>query len=77
MKTNITPGMIKETITRIMMQAKDHAAKYGDIVALWQIGLQYRYAHTTTEKTALHIIIKHLRNNPEAAPYLPNLPQIK
>ena len=68
---------IKETLTQIMMQAKDHAAKYGDIAALWQIGLQYKYAHTVTEKTALHIIIEHLRNNPEAAPYLPNLPQIK
>lgn len=71
-----TKEQIKEMITRIMMQAKDHAAKYGDIDALWQIGLQYEYAHTPTEKTALHIIIKHLRNNPEAAPYLPKLPEI-
>lgn len=68
---------IKATISRIMMQAKNHAAKYGDIDALLQIGLQYKYARTTAEKTALHFIIKHLRNNPEAAPYLPNLPEIK
>lgn len=67
---------IKETIKRIMLQAKDHAAKYGDVDTLLQIGLQYEYAHNAIEKRALHIIIKHLRNNPEAAPYLPNLPEI-
>ena len=77
MKTNITPDMIKETIERIMMQVKDHAAKYGNIDALLQIGIQYEYAHTVAEKTALHFIIEHLRNNPDAAPYLPKLPQIK
>lgn len=71
-----TADEIKEIIADYMMQAKDHAAKYGDIPALWQIGLQYEYAHTTTEKIALHYIIKHLRNNPEFAPYLPNLPEI-
>lgn len=71
-----TKEQIKEMITRIMMQAKGHADKYGDVDALLNIGLQYEYARTTVEKTALHIIIKHLRNNPEAAPYLPNLPEI-
>ena len=71
-----TANEIKRLIADYMMQAKGHAAKYGDIDALLNIGLQYEYAHTVAEKTALYFIIKHLRNNPEAAPYLPNLPEI-
>lgn len=67
---------MKEFITRVMMQAKEHAAKYGDVHALWNIGLQYKYARNPREKAALHIIIKNLQKNPEAAPFLPKLPEI-
>lgn len=59
-----------------MAKAKSHAMKYGDVDALLNIGLWYKYASTPKEKTAWHIIIKSLQKNPEAAPYLPKLPDI-
>ena len=71
-----TAGEIKELIADYMMRAKERAAKYSDVDALLWLGVEYDYAHKVSEKTALHIIIKNLRNNPEAAPYLPKLPEI-
>lgn len=67
---------MKELLTRAMDDANEYCAKYGFIPAMWHIGAQYRYAHDPKEKAALHIIIKNLQKNPEAAPYLPKLPTI-
>lgn len=74
MKTDTSE--IKGLIMGYMMQAKERAAKYSDVDALLWLGVEYDYAYNAAKKTALHIIIKHLRKNPEAAPYLPNLPEI-
>lgn len=71
-----TANEIKQLITCYMMRAKERAAKYSDVDAILWLGIEYDYAHKAAEKTALHIIIKHLRKNPEAAPYLPKLPEI-
>lgn len=71
-----TANEIKGLIMGYMMQAKERAAKYSDVDALLWLGVEYDYAHKVAEKSALHIIIKHLRENPEAAPYLPKLPEI-
>lgn len=71
-----TTKEIKRLITEFMMQAKARAKKYSDVDALLWLGVEYDTACNAAEKTALHFIIKHLRNNPEAAPYLPKLPEI-
>lgn len=71
-----TASEIKKLISGYIMQAKERASKYSDVDALLWLGVEYDYAHKVSEKTALHIIIKNLRNNPKAAPYLPKLPEI-
>lgn len=71
-----TASEIKKLIADYMMRAKERASKYSDVDALLWLGVEYDYAHKVAEKTALHIIIRDLRNNPAAAPYLPKLPEI-
>lgn len=71
-----TANEIKRLIAGYMAQAKERASKYSDVDALLWLGVEYDYACKAVEKAALHIIIKYLGKNPEAAPYLPKLPEI-
>lgn len=67
---------IKKIIAKYMQEAKEHAAKYGDADALYNIGLEYTYARTPKDKTALHIIINHFQQKGITSPSFPKLPQI-
>lgn len=74
-----TANEIKCLITGYMAQAKERAAKYSDVDALLWLGVEYNSARDVAEKTALHIIIKNLKESPDVAPYLgllPKLPEI-
>ena len=68
---------IKNLIAGYMHRAKEHAAKYGDDDALYNIGLWYRYATKPNEKTALHIIINHFQGKGITAPTFPTLPKLE